>query len=75
MGGGFLSELGPFYPKKGAQQPALVQNEWRWSRAASLLFLESPAGVGWSYSNTSTDATVGARRRKTAVHLADRCNV
>lgn len=27
--------------------------------ASNLLFVESPAGVGWSYSNTTTDYTCG----------------
>ncbi len=27
--------------------------------ASNLLFVESPAGVGWSYSNTSSDYTCG----------------
>lgn len=27
--------------------------------ASNLLFVESPAGVGWSYSNTSSDYSCG----------------
>lgn len=27
--------------------------------ASNLLFVESPAGVGWSYSNTSSDYNSG----------------
>ena len=29
------------------------------SAASNLLFVESPAGVGWSYSNTTSDYTTG----------------
>ena len=29
-------------------------------QAANIIFLESPAFVGWSYSNTTSDATVGS---------------
>jgi hypothetical protein len=29
------------------------------SAAFNLLFVESRAGVGWSYSNTSSDYTIG----------------
>ncbi|CAM6118109.1 unnamed protein product [Calypogeia fissa] len=51
-GGGF-TELGPFYPNGYAN--GLVRNSHSWNRVANLLFLESPVGVGWSYSNTSSD--------------------
>ncbi|PKI57485.1 hypothetical protein CRG98_022136 [Punica granatum] len=30
-----------------------------WNRASNLLFVESPAGVGWSYSNTTSDYSCG----------------
>ena len=30
--------------------------------AANVLFLESPAGVGFSYSNTSSDVVMGDNR-------------
>ena len=58
LAGGFLSELGPYYP---TNQPGRLQrNEFAWTQAANVIFLESPAFVGWSYSNTSSDADVGA---------------
>ncbi|CAL4993920.1 unnamed protein product [Urochloa decumbens] len=46
IGGGAFTELGPFYPRGDG-------------RASNLLFVESPAGVGWSYSNTSSDYNTG----------------
>ncbi len=55
-----MSELGPFYPTP--EGGGLVRNEYAWNKLANVLFLESPAFVGWSYSNTSTDAIVGDER-------------
>ena len=51
-----MSELGPFYPTPGGK---LQKNQHAWNQIANIIFLESPAFVGWSYSNTSTDIVVG----------------
>ena len=59
LAGGFLSELGPYYPTN--EPGGLQRNEFAWTQAANVIFLESPAFVGWSYSNTSADAVVGAQ--------------
>jgi serine carboxypeptidase-like clade 2 len=56
---GFLSELGPFYPTAGGK---LQANPYTWTAAANIIFLESPAFVGFSYSNTSADLVVGDQR-------------
>ena len=37
----------------------LQENNYTWTSAANIIFLESPAFVGWSYSNTSSDLIVG----------------
>ncbi|KAH6837878.1 serine carboxypeptidase-like 34 [Perilla frutescens var. hirtella] len=53
IGYGQSEELGPFFPQKG--KPELKLNKNSWNKAANLLFLESPVGVGFSYTNTSSD--------------------
>ncbi|XWS68475.1 hypothetical protein CRYUN_Cryun04dG0093600 [Craigia yunnanensis] len=50
---GEAEELGPFFPQKDVT--TLKLNPHRWNKAANLLFVESPVGVGFSYTNTSSD--------------------
>ncbi|KDP37687.1 hypothetical protein JCGZ_06344 [Jatropha curcas] len=51
VGAGAFSEHGPFRPAGGVN---LTRNEYSWNKEANILYLESPAGVGFSYSaNTS----------------------
>lgn len=53
IGFGEAEELGPFLSKKG--KPELKYNPYAWNKVANLLFLEAPVGVGFSYTNTSSD--------------------
>ncbi|EEE51848.1 hypothetical protein OsJ_33355 [Oryza sativa Japonica Group] len=57
VGGGAFTELGPFYPRGDGR--GLRLNKKSWNKVSNLLFVESPAGVGWSYSNTSSDYNTG----------------
>ncbi|XP_052189698.1 serine carboxypeptidase-like 42 [Diospyros lotus] len=57
IGGGAFTELGPFFPKGDGR--SLRRNSMSWNRASNMLFVESPAGVGWSYSNTTSDYQCG----------------
>ncbi|KAL8130606.1 hypothetical protein V2J09_019761 [Rumex salicifolius] len=50
---GAAEEIGPF--RINSDGKTLFSNPYAWNKLANLLFLESPAGVGFSYSNTSTD--------------------
>lgn len=53
IGFGEAEELGPFLTQKG--KPELKFNTYSWNKAANLLIVESPVGVGFSYTNTSND--------------------
>ncbi|KAL6657452.1 hypothetical protein ACP70R_005232 [Stipagrostis hirtigluma subsp. patula] len=53
LGYGAMEELGPFRVMSDGK--TLYRNPYAWNRAANVLFLESPAGVGFSYSNTTAD--------------------
>ncbi|CAL1358732.1 unnamed protein product [Linum trigynum] len=50
---GASEEIGPFRINKTAS--SLFLNKYSWNREANILFLESPAGVGFSYTNTSSN--------------------
>ncbi|KAI8562537.1 hypothetical protein RHMOL_Rhmol03G0043500 [Rhododendron molle] len=46
IGAGAFCEHGPFKPSG----QNLVKNDYSWNKEANMLYLESPAGVGFSYS-------------------------
>ncbi|KAK7316587.1 hypothetical protein RJT34_00164 [Clitoria ternatea] len=53
LGIGAFQELGPF--RVNPDGKTLFLNSYAWNQVANVLFLESPAGVGFSYSNTTSD--------------------
>ncbi|KAF4404753.1 hypothetical protein G4B88_006139 [Cannabis sativa] len=56
LGVGAFSENGPFRPSG----EVLVRNEYSWNREANMLYLETPIGVGFSYSaDSSSYETLG----------------
>ncbi|BAF10291.1 serine carboxypeptidase 24 isoform X1 [Oryza sativa Japonica Group] len=58
---GASEEIGPFRIKTNGT--GLYLNKYSWNREANLLFLESPAGVGFSYSNTTSDLKTSGDER------------
>ncbi|KAL4203587.1 hypothetical protein AMTRI_Chr01g104660 [Amborella trichopoda] len=61
LGYGAMEELGPFRVQSDGK--TLYKNRYAWNKVANVLFLESPAGVGYSYSNTTTDYALSGDQR------------
>ncbi|CAA0824457.1 Serine carboxypeptidase-like 40 [Striga hermonthica] len=61
LGYGAMEELGPF--RVYSDGKSLYINDYAWNLVANVLFLETPAGTGFSYSNTTTDYEEGGDRQ------------
>ena len=55
--GGMFTELGPFVISSTGN---VSLNPFSWNKVANVLFLEQPAGVGFSYPNLPANDTVTA---------------
>ncbi|XP_050208295.1 serine carboxypeptidase-like 20 [Mercurialis annua] len=55
---GFVYEHGPFDYEEGQPEgslPTLHVNPYSWSKVSNILYLDSPCGVGMSYSNNQSN--------------------
>jgi carboxypeptidase C (cathepsin A) len=51
----FMQENGPYRWPDGADK--MVPNEYSWNREANILYIEQPAGVGYSYCDRNVSDT------------------
>uniref|UniRef100_A0A7E4V8B1 Carboxypeptidase n=1 Tax=Panagrellus redivivus TaxID=6233 RepID=A0A7E4V8B1_PANRE len=58
---GLLNEMGPYEVSEDGK--TMKQNEYAWNKFASVVYIESPAGVGFSYS---TDGNTQTNDKQTA---------
>ncbi|KAF5821981.1 putative carboxypeptidase C [Helianthus annuus] len=56
---GFVYEHGPFNFEKTGGLPKLHLNPYTWTKVSNVIYLDSPAGVGLSYSENKTDYITG----------------
>lgn len=49
-----MIEMGPLRPIEDGQ---ITRNPWTWTKLSSMVFLEQPAGVGFSYSTDDSILT------------------
>nr|XP_016463742.1 PREDICTED: serine carboxypeptidase-like 26 isoform X1 [Nicotiana tabacum] len=61
LGFGAMLELGPFGVNPDGK--TLYSRRFAWNKVANVMFLESPAGVGFSYSNTTSDYSKSGDKR------------
>lgn len=64
LGYGAMTELGPF--RVNPDGKTLSRNKHAWNNLANVIFLESPAGVGFSYASNNSDNNNNVGDRRTA---------
>eukprot|EP01018_Ginkgo_biloba_P025460 Gb_33476 [translate_table: standard] len=68
---GFIYEHGPFSFEVGEESgsmPKLHLNPYSWTKVSSVIYLDSPSGVGYSYSDTEDDYSTGDLQTASDTH-------
>ncbi|XP_078158770.1 serine carboxypeptidase 1-like isoform X2 [Carex rostrata] len=68
---GFVYEHGPFNFELGGSTgslPKLHLNPYSWSKVSNMIYVDSPAGVGLSYSKNTSDYDTGDLKTATDSH-------
>ncbi|XVF21277.1 hypothetical protein REPUB_Repub12eG0076500 [Reevesia pubescens] len=68
---GFVYEHGPFNfeaAKTKGSLPQLHLNQYSWSKVSNIIYLDSPVGVGLSYSKNQSDYLTGDLQTATDTH-------
>ncbi|KAJ9176107.1 hypothetical protein P3X46_011454 [Hevea brasiliensis] len=68
---GFVYEHGPFNfeaRKPKGSLPILHLNPYSWSKVSTIIYLDSPAGVGFSYSKNETEYVTGDLKTAADTH-------
>ncbi|OMO77961.1 Peptidase S10, serine carboxypeptidase [Corchorus capsularis] len=68
---GFVYEHGPFNFEEGKPKgslPTLHLNPYSWSKVSNIIYLDSPVGVGFSYSENISTYTTGDRQTAADTH-------
>ncbi|XP_044467200.1 serine carboxypeptidase-like 20 [Mangifera indica] len=68
---GFVYEHGPFNFEAATTKETVLKlhlNPYSWSKVSSVIYLDSPAGVGLSYSKNETDYITGDKKTASDTH-------
>ncbi|VYS58556.1 unnamed protein product [Arabidopsis thaliana] len=66
---GFVYEHGPFnFEPKKKNSHLLHLNPYSWSKVSNIIYLDSPVGVGFSYSNDNADYTTDDTKTASDTH-------
>lgn len=47
----FWTEQGTYHMATATGTPKVIENPWAWNKIAHVVFIDSPAGVGYSYAD------------------------